>query len=104
MIAPSKIISTTPPEFEAVLTDGQLREMEVNYENEWGERRRLMQITLSRSSADLLKGFLGDDISVLRELIAVLGDYRQHLLSGLDLTEGAIRRLESVAAYKEGNP
>ncbi|WP_341645429.1 hypothetical protein [Thauera sp. SDU_THAU2] len=89
---------TVDADFPAVLTADDVRSSESGYEASWGDRRRLMMLSLTRSSEQLRVGGGGPDVrALLLEMAGEIAAYRDHLKSGLDVAELAIQRLEAVA-------
>lgn len=85
-------------DFEAIFSEEQMRKSESEYNSTWGTKRRLMTITLTKSSNQLLEGFKEDDS--LEHIIALaeqVEEFKKHLEAGIQLAECAMARLESVA-------
>ena len=89
---------TVDADFPAVLTADDVRSFESGCEASWGDRRRLMMVSLTRSSAQLRVGGGGSDVpAVLLEMAGEIAAYRDHLKSGMEVAELAVQRLEAVA-------
>jgi hypothetical protein len=87
-----------PITFEPVFTKKQVSEFEEKYNSEWGTKRRLLMLTLSRSSDELLAAFDEDEgIEGITALMEQILDYEGHLTAGLELVESAKARLFAVA-------
>lgn len=85
-------------DFDAMLTDEQMMEIEAQQELTWGMKRRMTLAVLSRSKAQLLEGFGGvDDAEILLEMIDHAADYRDYLKACVEDANAAFLRLVSVA-------
>jgi len=90
------------PDFEAVFTKAQVLSFEETHNETWGVNRRLMMMTLARSSDQLLAGFADsaeDNGDVLFALIGQISDYSEHLKYGVELAEAAVARLLMVGQF-----
>ena len=84
--------------FNPIFTNEQNSNFEQEYDKTWGTKRRLLMITLSRSSEELITAFDGDEgTEVMTSLMEQLIDYEDHLKAGIELVESATCRLFAVA-------
>ena len=87
------------PKFQPVFTEDQVRQMEANYNESWGVRRRLVMITLARSAAQLAEGFANIDGEAYSELLGHFDDFKNHCKAGIELAESASARMLAVGMY-----
>lgn len=91
------------PHFEAVFTGQEINDFEARLNEEWGAKRRLVMITLSRSSESLIDGFspsiAEDGGAVIMELMDQISDYQSHLKAGVEMAEAALTRLLLVGGF-----
>lgn len=87
------------PEFEPVFTDEQVRQMEADYNESWGEKRRLVMIALTRTPAQLVEGFTHLSGDAFEELLAHMDDFKSHCMAGVEVAEAAKARMLAVGMY-----
>lgn len=82
-------------DFEAAFTQDQLNEIEAQYNETWGVKRRITLLALARSKADLVLNFGKDENGpdVLMDMIEHIYEFRDHLRNTIELTETASARL-----------
>ncbi|MGM8226159.1 hypothetical protein ACSV5M_06225 [Cellvibrio sp. ARAG 10.3] len=91
---------TSAISFAPVFTQAQFAEFEQNYNANWGTKRRLLMLTLSRSSDELLTAFDEDGgIKGMAALMEQIKDYEEHLKAGLELVESATARLFAISDH-----
>lgn len=87
------------PKFKPVFTEDQVRQMEADYNESWGARRRLVMITLARTPAQLAEGFADVEGEHFSDLLGHFDDFKAHCKAGMELAESASARLLAVAMY-----
>ena len=90
------------PSFEPAFTKEQVLSFEETHNETWGVNRRLMMMTLARSSGQLIDSFADsadDSGDALFALIDQISDYGEHLNSGMELAEAAVARLLMVGQF-----
>jgi hypothetical protein len=99
------------PRFKAVFTDEQVKSFEAGHNETWGVKRRLLMMTMARSSKEMLENFAplvtDNDGDAFFELYEQIKDYRDHLKAGVEMADAAMARLLWVGQYianREENP
>lgn len=87
------------PKFQPVFTEDQVRQIEADYNEEWGVRRRLVMITLARTAAQLAEGFRDIEGEAFSELLGHFNDFKAHCKAGMELAESAEARMLAVGMY-----
>lgn len=87
------------PKFQPVFTEDQVRQMEADYNESWGVRRRLVMIALARTAAQLAEGFAHIDGDAYSALLDQFDDFKNHCKAGIELAEGASARMLAVGMY-----
>lgn len=87
------------PKFKPVFTEDQVRQMEADYNESWGVRRRLVMITLARTAAQLAEGFRDIEGEAFSELLGHFNDFKAHCKAGMELAESAEARMLAVGMY-----
>lgn len=87
------------PKFQPVFTEDQVRQMEADYNESWGVRRRLVMITLARTAAQLAEGLRDIDGEAYSELLGHFDDFKAHCKAGMELAESASARMLAVGMY-----
>jgi len=77
--------------FDALFTMDQVQERE--RADDFGVNRRIMLATLTRSSAQLIDGFRGDDGAGASSMLKAIGGYKDYLKALLEMTECAENRI-----------
>lgn len=90
-----EITSMALMDFEPSLTMEQLDQIEANYNETWGVKRRITLLALTRSKAELVLNLSKSDngIDVAMEMIDHVHAFRDHLRDGIALAEAASARL-----------
>ena len=82
-------------DFEAEMTQEQVKEYETGQNEVWGMKRRITLISLTRTKAELVAGFSDTEngVEMLMEMIDHVHEWRDHLKASLGLAEAASSRL-----------
>lgn len=87
------------PKFTPAFTEDQVFQMETEYNEHWGVKRRLVMISLTRTAAQLAEGFASIDGEAFTELLGHFDDFKNHCKAGMELAESATARMLSVGMY-----
>ena len=102
-VTPESNQVTKRPRFKATFTKQQVEEIEKKHNTTWGMRRRLLMVTMSLSSKEMIDGFspLVDerDGEAFIEMFQLISDYRQHLKDSIELSDAAMARRLWVGKY-----
>lgn len=87
------------PKFKPALTQEQVRQIEANYNETWGVRRRLVLFTLTRTPTQLAEGFRDADSETFMELVKGLDAFKEHCKDGAKLADSAHARMLAIGLY-----
>lgn len=87
------------PDFKPAFTEEQVFQLEGEYNETWGEKRRLVMITLARTSEQLAAGFANIEPEAFSELLDCFDDFKNHCKAGMELADCATARLLAVGMY-----